>query len=137
MSWKGELIKAGIESDGKIIQAFLGAFDGKFGFKSTADEVAAGDAAGLKILAQQVSLADNASYNLPAEKEGVAIVWDGTDGGTASVSAAGACVVLAGSTNFVATDTDAKLCIFDGGTYATIKNASGGTLTVRSIFLYF
>ena len=128
MSWKGDLLKAGIESDGKNITLFAG------GLKCTLDDA---NSKGLKIFSHYASLADDAYYDLPDAKNGLAIAWDGTRGGMVSVSSAGACVLLAGTAAFDDADTDTNLCIFDNGTNARVRNRSGGTLTVFMLFLYF
>lgn len=134
MSWKGDLLKAGISSDGVDIEFFKGLLNTLTGIKCDADD---SNAEGLKILAHQVSLIDDAVYNLPDATDGFALVLGGTEGGIASVAADGTCTVLAGTSNFVGTDSDTDLCIFDAGTNARIRNRTGGTLTIRFVYLYF
>lgn len=80
-----------------------------------------------------VTLADDATLTLPDASQGIADVFEDVEGGTVVVSAAGAVVIIGGSTNFVGTDTDAKLCVYDSGTGATIKNrlAAASTIHIR------
>jgi len=77
------------------------------------------------------SLADDATLALPDAVPGVVTVLDITEGGMTVVSSAGACVIIGGSTNYVGTDTDAKLCVYDAGTGAYIRNRLGSTKTLH------
>ena len=73
------------------------------------------------------SFADDGIMDLPDAAEGIVIVCGGSNGGVFHVDTAGAVTKLSGTTNCVATDTDAKLCVFDQGTVARVKNRLGST----------
>jgi hypothetical protein len=48
----------------------------------------------------------------------------------------GTCTKISGTANTVATDTDTNLCVFDGGTSATVRNRLGTTGEIRIIYFY-
>jgi hypothetical protein len=52
------------------------------------------------------------------------------------VQADGTVTKISGSTNTDAADTDAKLCVYDGGTGATVKNRLGATGEIRIVYYY-
>lgn len=73
------------------------------------------------------SLADDATIALPVPTNvGEVSVGTYDEGGSASVKPDGTVVSRGGSTNFVATDTDAKLCVFNSGGVPTVRNRLGG-----------
>lgn len=76
------------------------------------------------------SLVDDASITLPVTTGAMIDIVGGTEGGKAAISSAGAVTIISGSTNFVGTDTDNKLCVFDGGASAVVRNRLGSTVTV-------
>lgn len=76
-----------------------------------------------------VSLADDAGLDLPAENA-LVIVRGGANGGVFHVGSTGTVTKLSGTTNCVAADTDAKLCVCDKGARAEVKNRTGATLVV-------
>lgn len=82
------------------------------------------------------SVADDASILLPNGVEGFGIVSAGAETMVFNVLSTGAVVKVAGSANTVATDTDANLCVFDGGTYAQIRNRLGSTQIVKGSFTF-
>jgi hypothetical protein len=85
------------------------------------------------------ALADDGSFNLPSAIVGLlavtAVYSTNYEGALYQVNTDGVVTKLAGSTNAVATDTDAKLCVFDGGTYGTVRNRLGGTAKVRAFMV--
>lgn len=82
------------------------------------------------------SLADDGSFNLPNATYGIGLAAIGTQATTFLVAADGS-VVLAGKTSdFEATDSDTDACIFDGGTYATVRNRLGTAQKVRVVYFY-
>lgn len=79
-------------------------------------------------------VADDAEIALPTlANGGFILVATSPEGGLAHLSAAGAVTILCGSTNFVGTDTDAKLCVYDAGTVANIKQRLGSAKRVTAI----
>lgn len=77
------------------------------------------------------SVLDDGMISLPAPSAGrigILELYGSPEYGSAFI-ASDASVTLTSlvSTNFVATDTDNKLCIFDGGSTATIRNRLGST----------
>ena len=79
-------------------------------------------------------LADDGTVDLPDAQAAIVQVQGGGEYGIVEVTAAGACSVAAtasASANFDVADTDAKLCLFDGGTAATVKNRLGSTTRVH------
>lgn len=76
---------------------------------------------------------DDGSISLPVLINGGLLQLSaGVEGGLVSLAPDGSVTILAGSTNLVGTDTDAKLCVFDGGTSATIRNRLGATKRVQA-----
>lgn len=78
-----------------------------------------------------ISLADDASIDLPDASEGIVIVHGGGEGGVFHITTAGAVTKLSGTTNAVASDSDTDLCVFDNGTAARVRNRLGTTAVVR------
>lgn len=77
------------------------------------------------------SVADDGTISLPAPSSGrigILELYGSPEYGSAFI-ASDAAVTLTSlvSTNFVATDTDNKLCVFDAGTTVTIRNRLGST----------
>jgi hypothetical protein len=64
---------------------------------------------------------------------GFVMAGDNEEYGFFSFTSAGVVTLLTStnSANFVATDTDAKLCVFDNGTNVRIRNRLGSTKTIR------
>jgi hypothetical protein len=90
------------------------------------------------IIAQD--LADDASIALPAPasgKVGRLEINEITEWGLYSVQSDGTIAKLDGSTNAVATDTDAKLCLFSSTGTPTLRNRLGSTLPFVGRYLYF
>lgn len=86
---------------------------------------------------QNDAIADDASINLPDATDGFLIATCGTEGGNAIISADGTVTLTAGiTTNMVAADTDAKFAVFDGGTYATVRNRLGAACVMRVVYYY-
>lgn len=82
------------------------------------------------------SVADDGTILLPNGVEGFGIVSAGAETMIFNVLATGAVVKVAGTTNTVATDTDANLCVFDGGTSATVRNRLGSTQILKITFTF-
>ncbi len=86
-----------------------------------------------------VTLADDATFNLPdiSAGHGIVTAHNSTGGGESmyfAVNVDGAVTKIAGSTNTAATDSDTDLCVFDGGTFATVKNRLGSSRRVTVTF---
>lgn len=81
-------------------------------------------------------LADEGTVTIPdASSQFVLVDFDdGAEWAFASVTSAGAVTLIANSSaNVVNTDTDAKYCIYDSGTGATVKNRIGATKNVKIV----
>jgi len=76
------------------------------------------------------TLADDAELALPVAEEAIVTVIGGSNGGVFHVDTAGAVTKLSGTTNAVASDQDVKLCVYDAGTYASVKNRLGSSQTI-------
>jgi hypothetical protein len=85
---------------------------------------------------QADALADDGSFNLPTATDGILIVSCNAEGGMWVIRADGSVVLVNGSTNTAATDSDGNLSVFDGGTYATVKNCLGATGCIRAMYFY-
>lgn len=79
-------------------------------------------------------LADDATMALPDATAAEVMINDGTDYLLGQVTAAGAVAVYDAASTMSANaddaDTDAKLCLYDAGTYANIKNRKGAATRV-------
>jgi len=74
------------------------------------------------------SVADDATITIPLPTSlGMVSVRTYDEGGTASVKTDGTIAAVVGSTNFVGTDTDAKLCVFNNTTDVTVRNRLGAS----------
>jgi len=82
------------------------------------------------------ALADDGTVNLPDATDGFVIVSCNAECGIWNVRATGACYKVAGTTNTAATDSDGSLCVYDGGTYAIVKNRLGATGCIRIVYRY-
>lgn len=100
--------------------------------------VNAGTSAGtLKVFTyQNDSLADDGTVNLPDATSGIVFVSAGAETIWAVVAADGSCVKGGGSTDTDVADTDAKLDVYDGGTYAVAKNRLGAAKETRIVYFY-
>lgn len=91
----------------------------------------------LKVFTYQAdALADDGTVSLPDATDGFVIVSCNAETIFVNVTAAGVCAKVSGSTNTDVADTDAKLDVYDGGTYAIVKNRLGATGAIRIIYLY-
>ena len=129
MSWLGYLTKAGIQATGEILD-FESKIKASAGFLNSADQNF-----GIHVVSN-AALADDGTITLPM-KEGILLIKVGTQGGTVAIAAAdGACTILSGTVNLVATDTDAKACVFANSTVPTIKNRLGSAQIILGVFIY-
>lgn len=80
-------------------------------------------------------VADDGTIDLPDAQQGVVWVVGGGEHILASVAADATVASLAASTNTAVADTDAKLCVFDGGTAATIKNRLGASKRLQIVYM--
>lgn len=90
------------------------------------------------IIAQD--LADDATIALPAPasgKVGILDIAEITEWGKYSVQSDGTITKLDGSTNAVATDTDAKLAVFSSTGTPTLRNRLGSTKPFVGRYVYF
>jgi hypothetical protein len=92
------------------------------------------------------TLADDASIDLPASVQGWGVVFAGDFAEWAFFKNTAAAVVTAivdtngdtlNSANMAATDTDAKLCIFDNGTNVRVRNRLGSTQEIFIMYYYY
>lgn len=96
----------------------------------------------LVVKGEKSSLADDGTITLPSAKTGM--VWVVAD--SAGIVDEYMCVVISSdgsviltpnvSTNIDDADTDTKLCVYDGGTSAVIKNRLGSRRTIKVIYIY-
>lgn len=89
-------------------------------------------------IAQDVT--DDGTIALPAPasgKVGLLVVSEITEWGRYSVQSDGTITKLDGSSNAVATDTDAKLCVFSSTGTPTIRNRLGSTKPIVGEYLYY
>lgn len=80
------------------------------------------------------SVADDGYIDLKSGMAGWGFVMagDNEEYGAFCFTSAGVVTVLSdASTNFVGTDTDAKLCVFDNGSNVRIRNRLGSAKTIR------
>lgn len=93
---------------------------------------------GLNSRQSSETVVDDGTIDLPDAKIGwgFAQIGDNTEYGFFSFTSAGAVTLISNSANCVATDTDTKFCIYDGGTSVIIKNRLGSSQTVRYIIWY-
>lgn len=82
------------------------------------------------------ALADDATVNLPDATSGICFVSCNAESFMALVQSDGTVSLIANSANCTAADTDANLCIYDGGTNAIVKNRLGAAGEIR-IFYYY
>lgn len=83
------------------------------------------------------AVADDATISLPVPSSGRVGMLDIAtliEGGKVAIQNDGTCTVLSGSTNLVATDTDAKLAVFNDSTVPKIKNRLGGSRRVLATY---
>lgn len=92
---------------------------------------------GINVLQAQQTLADDAEYALPAGAEGFALVSDGTEYLVVYIAANGAVTAIVASANADVADTDLKLCVYDSGAGASVKNRLGAEATVSILFFMF
>lgn len=90
---------------------------------------------------QNDSLADDGTVSLPDSTFGILFVSiqpaTGTqEGGFWVIQNYGAVVKIAGSTNTDVANTDGKLCVYDAGTYANVRNRLGYTGAIRIVYFY-
>ncbi len=81
-------------------------------------------------------LADDGTVNLREGGSGFVFVSCNAEAGMWVVSADASVVKVAGTTNTATTDSDGNLCVFDSGTWATVKNRLGVVGLVRVMFFY-
>ena len=94
-------------------------------------------AGAVKVLYIDEAVADDATISLPVPSSGCVGMLDIAtliEGGKVAIQADGTCTVLSGSTNLVATDTDAKLAVFNDSATPKIKNRLGGSRRVLATY---
>lgn len=94
-------------------------------------------AGAVKTLYIDEDVADDATISLPVPSSGCVGMLDIAtliEGGKVAIQNDGTCTVLSGSANLVATDTDAKLAVFDDTGTPKIKNRLGGTRRVLATY---
>lgn len=96
-------------------------------------------AGAVKVMYIDEDVADDATITLPVPASGRVGMLDIAtliEGGKAAIQNDGTCTVLSGSTNFVATDTDVKLCIFNSTAVPTIRNRLGASKRVIATYTW-
>lgn len=89
-----------------------------------------------KVAFYDEAVADDGEIALPTLSNGGLVIVAGTaEGGIAHLTSAGAVTILCGSTNFVGTDTDTKLCVYDAGAVANIKNRLGASARITALLI--
>lgn len=89
-----------------------------------------------KVAFYDEAVADDGEIALPTLSNGGLVIVAGTaEGGIARLTSAGAVTILCGSTNFVGTDTDTKLCVYDAGAVANIKNRLGASARITALLI--
>lgn len=94
-------------------------------------------AGAVKMLIIDEAVADDATISLPVPSSGCVGMLDIAtliEGGKVAIQNDGTCTVLSGSTNLVATDTDAKLAVFNDSATPKIKNRLGGSRRVLATY---
>lgn len=84
-------------------------------------------------------VADDGSVSLPVSTSGgfgFAQAGDGEEYMYFSFTSAGVVTRVSYSTNAVATNTDDKFCVYDGGSVVTVKNRLGATKKVMILVWY-
>jgi len=85
---------------------------------------------------QADALADDGTVNLPDATSGFLFVSCNAEAGMWVIAADGSVAKISGSSNTAATDSDTDLSVYDGGTYAIIKNRLGTTGETRAMYFY-
>lgn len=94
-------------------------------------------AGAVKTLYIDEAVADDATISLPVPSSGCVGMLDIAtliEGGKVAIQADGTCTVLSGSANLVATDTDAKLAVFNDSATPKIKNRLGGSRRILATY---
>jgi hypothetical protein len=94
-------------------------------------------AGAVKTLYIDEAVADDATISLPVPSSGCVGMLDIAtliEGGKVAIQNDGTCTVLSGSANLVATDTDAKLAVFNDSATPKIKNRLGGSRRVLATY---
>jgi len=94
-------------------------------------------AGAVKMLIIDEAVADDATISLPVPSSGCVGMLDIAtliEGGKVAIQNDGTCTVLSGSANLVATDTDAKLAVFNDSATPKIKNRLGGSRRVLATY---
>jgi hypothetical protein len=81
------------------------------------------------------SVADDGTITLSTGVAGMLLVWEDTEYILCHVKSDGTVNSLAGSANSSTIEEDGKLCVYDGGSGAVIKNTLGGAKTIRYQYL--
>jgi len=82
------------------------------------------------------ALADDATFNLPDATDGYGFIKCGAQGVYFLTTAAGAVVLVGNTSGVTNVDADNNLCIYDGGTYAIVKNRTGAAALVKGTYWY-
>lgn len=90
----------------------------------------------LQYVYQKDDLADDGTVTLPDATSGMVLVSCNAEAGMWLVQADGTVTKISGSANTDAADTDAKLCVYDGGTAAVVKNRLGAAGETRIVYYY-
>jgi hypothetical protein len=95
------------------------------------------EAGSLKIWSySNAAMPDDDIVKLPDATDGMGLAKCGVHSAYFTTTAAGAVVILSGTTNVNSTDVDANLCIFDSGTDVTIRNRLGSAQVVKVVYWY-
>jgi len=95
------------------------------------------ETAGLKTKEASVVVPDDGTITLPTGATGLLEVWTEAEYGTFYITATAVVSIRELSANTINTNTDGKLCAYNGGSNACIiKNALGSEKTVSYVFKY-
>jgi hypothetical protein len=125
-------IRFRVAEGGSLSEAMRIEQDGTIGRSATAFDAA------LQVYSGVIELSDEETFNLPTASYGGRLEVQAEDDeyATALIGADGTVTLITNSANVANTDTDTNLCIYDGGTFAVIKNRLGATKRAQVTFTY-
>jgi hypothetical protein len=151
MAWVGDLLKAGISSDGKNVEIFNGQLSAssakisgtisgttlKGGLNTATGLIAAaGNGNNVKVYSYESALAQSAKITLQGASRGFVLAFGGGEGFLGHIKADGSVALIANTTNVSTTSASADcLTLFDDGVSASVRSNITGTNSVKVIGL--
>lgn len=86
---------------------------------------------------QNTALADDGTVNLPDATGGHVTTTCNGETIICNIQTDGVCTKVAGTTNTDDADTDTTLCVYDGGTYAIVKNRLGTIGRIEVVYEFY